>query len=29
VLVRTGWDVHWRTPAYLEGNPYLTAYAAA
>ena len=29
VLVRTGWDVHWRTPAYLEGNPYLTADAAA
>ena len=29
VLVRTGWDGHWRTPAYLEGNPYLTADAAA
>jgi len=29
VLVRTGWDVHWRTPAYLEVNPYLTADAAA
>ena len=29
VLVRTGWDVHWGTPAYLEGNPYLTADAAA
>jgi arylformamidase len=29
VLVRTGWDVHWRTAAYLEGNPYLTADAAA
>jgi arylformamidase len=29
VLVRTGWDAHWRTPAYLEGNPYLTADAAA
>lgn len=29
VLVRTGWDVHWRTPTYLEGNPYLTADAAA
>ena len=29
VLVRTGWDVHWGTPAYLEGNPYLTAGAAA
>ena len=21
VLVRTGWDVHWGTPTYLEGNP--------
>jgi kynurenine formamidase len=29
VLVRTGWDVHWRTPAYLEWNPHLTADAAA
>jgi kynurenine formamidase len=29
VLVRTAWDVHWRTPAYLEGNPHLTADAAA
>ncbi len=29
VLVRTGWDVHWRTPTYLDGNPYLTADAAA
>jgi kynurenine formamidase len=29
VLVRTGWDVHWRTSAYLEGNPHLTADAAA
>jgi len=29
VLVRTGWDVHWSTPAYLAGNPYLTADAAA
>jgi arylformamidase len=29
VLVRTGWDVHWGTPAYLEGNPHLTADAAA
>ena len=29
VLVRTGWDAHWRTSAYLEGNPYLTADAAA
>jgi arylformamidase len=29
VLVRTGWDVHWGTPAYLDGNPFLTADAAA
>jgi kynurenine formamidase len=29
VLVCTGWDAHWGTPAYLEGNPYLTADAAA
>ncbi|MEP6688412.1 MAG: cyclase family protein [Gemmatimonadales bacterium] len=29
VLVRTGWDLHWGTPSYLEGNPYLTADAAA
>jgi kynurenine formamidase len=28
VLVRTGWDVHWGTPAYLDGNPFLTAEAA-
>jgi len=28
VLVRSGWDVHWGTPAYLEGNPFLTAEAA-
>jgi kynurenine formamidase len=28
VLVRTGWDVHWRTPRYLEGNPFVTAEAA-
>jgi kynurenine formamidase len=28
VLVRTGWDVHWGTPAYLERNPFLTAEAA-
>ena len=24
VLVATGWDVHWGTPAYLADNPYLT-----
>ncbi len=29
VLVRTGWDVHWGTPTYLDGNPYLTADAAS
>jgi len=28
VLVRTGWDVHWGTPAYLDNHPYLTAAAA-
>jgi kynurenine formamidase len=28
VLVRTGWDIHWRTPAYLSGHPFLTAEAA-
>ncbi len=28
VLVRTGWDVHWATPTYLEGNPFLTGEAA-
>lgn len=28
VLVRTGWDVHWGTPVYLDGNPFLTAEAA-
>jgi kynurenine formamidase len=29
VLVRTGWDRHWRTDRYFEGHPYLTAEAAA
>ena len=29
VLVRTGWDRHWGTPAYLSGHPFLTAGAAA
>ena len=29
VLVRTGWDRHWRTDAYFEGHPFLTAAAAA
>lgn len=23
LLVRTGWDVHWRTDRYFEGNPFL------
>src|SRR5205807_8073942 len=29
VLVHTGWDRHWRTDAYFEGHPFLTAEAAA
>ncbi len=28
VLVRTGWDRHWRTPRYAEGHPHLTRAAA-
>jgi kynurenine formamidase len=28
VLVRTGWDAHWRTSRYGEGHPYLTSDAA-
>jgi kynurenine formamidase len=28
VLVRTGWDAHWRTPKYVDGHPYLTRAAA-
>lgn len=28
VLVRTGWDVHWRTDRYLSGAPFLTRDAA-
>jgi kynurenine formamidase len=28
VLVRTGWDAHWRTPRYAEGHPYLARAAA-
>jgi kynurenine formamidase len=28
VLLRTGWDRHWATPAYFEGHPYLTRGAA-
>jgi arylformamidase len=28
VLVKTGWDRHWRTDAYFEDHPFLTADAA-
>ena len=28
VLVHTGWDAHWRTPAYGAGHPFLTRAAA-
>jgi kynurenine formamidase len=28
VLIRTGWDVHWRTPRYGENAPFLTRHAA-
>lgn len=28
VLVHTGWDSHWGTPAYLRDHPFLTADAA-
>jgi arylformamidase len=28
VLVATGWDAHWGTPAYLSDNPFLTGAAA-
>jgi len=28
VLVMTGWDEHWATPAYFAGYPYLTREAA-
>jgi len=28
VLVHTGWSQHWRTDAYFEGHPFLTADAA-
>jgi len=28
VLVHTGWDRHWRTPAYQVGHPFLTEAAA-
>ena len=28
VLIRTGWDRHWRTPVYFESHPFLTEAAA-
>lgn len=28
VLIATGWDAHWGTPAYLSANPFLTEAAA-
>jgi kynurenine formamidase len=28
VLIRTGWDAHWRTERYFEGHPFLTNDAA-
>lgn len=28
VLVRTGWDVHWESPAYADHHPFLTEAAA-
>jgi arylformamidase len=28
VLLHSGWDVHWRTPAYGEGHPFVTREAA-
>lgn len=28
VLIRTGWDAHWRTERYFTDSPYLTADAA-
>lgn len=28
VLVHTGWDRHWRTDAYFDGHPFVTAEAA-
>jgi len=28
VLVRTGWDAHWKTEQYFEGHPFLTEDAA-
>jgi kynurenine formamidase len=28
VLIRTGWDIHWRTPRYGDGHPFVTRAAA-
>jgi kynurenine formamidase len=28
ILVKTGWDAHWRTPEYGAGHPFLTRAAA-
>ena len=28
VLIRTGWDAHWRTQQYGEGSPFVTGRAA-
>ena len=28
VLIRTGWDRHWRAKAYFRGHPFVTATAA-
>ncbi len=28
ILIRTGWDGHWRTDQYFEGHPFLTRDAA-
>jgi kynurenine formamidase len=28
VLLRSGWDTRWGTPAYFEGNPFVTRAAA-
>lgn len=28
VLIKTGWDIHWKTDSYYSNNPFLTADAA-
>lgn len=28
ILIHTGWDIHWRSQQYFEGNPFLTSDAA-